>query len=237
MPTASIAASNLYRRLDLIYKRVQPVLADASHTGRIVIQGLSQMEKSISRETHSDEFSDPTTAKPEGSQLGIVIRVPTEVDKEALASHFLEMQTYYGAPVPYAVAARAAVLACKPPMQTFDPRVLIAVDGNTILGSLVMNVTFPASELSMSLYIRDLYVAKAARRRGVGRMLVKAGTHLAVTEGFSAVEWTTDSTNKAARQLYQSCGARQLDRTYFKERRGVDRPVAMERRRSRAKPE
>ena len=121
-------------------------------------------------------------------------------------------------------------------MHTFDPRALIAVDGDTILGSLVMNGTFPASELSMSLYIRDLYVAQAARRLGVGRLLVKAGTHLAVTEGFSAVEWTTDSTNKAARELYQSCGARQIDRTYFKERRGVNRPVAAERRLSNARP-
>jgi ribosomal protein S18 acetylase RimI-like enzyme len=195
------------------------------------------MENSASRDTHPDKFPDPMAAKEESSQSGIVVRAPTEVDKEALASHFLEMQTHYEAPVPYAVAARAAVLACRPVRELFDPRVLIAVDGNTILGSLVMNVTFPASELSMSLYIRDLYVAKAARRRGVGRMLVKVGTHLAVTEGFSAVEWTTDSTNKAARQLYESCGARQIDRTYFKERRGVDRPVAMERRRSRARPE
>ncbi len=131
----------------------------------------------------------------------IIIRAPIEADREAVASHFLEMQTHYGAPVPYAVAAKAAIIACKAPMYAFDPRVLIAVEGRTILGSLVMNVTFPASELSMSLYIRDLYVATAARRLGVGQMLVKAGTHLAVTEGFSAVEWTTDSTNKAARQL------------------------------------
>jgi ribosomal protein S18 acetylase RimI-like enzyme len=173
----------------------------------------------------------PMTTKAAAGMPAIMVRCPTDADKEALASHFLEMQTHYGAPVQYAVAAKAANLACKAPVHTFDPRVLIAVRGDTILGSLVMNVTFPASELSMSLYIRDLYVAKVARRLGVGRMLVKAGTHLAVTGGFSAVEWTTDSTNAAARQLYKSCGARQLDRTYFKERRGVDRPVSKERRR------
>lgn len=195
------------------------------------------MDKNISSETTPDEPPVPTTPKEAAGRAKIVVRPPTEADKEALACHFLDMQTHYRAPVQYAVAARAAVIACKPPVHTFDPRVLIAVDGNAILGSLVMNVTFPASELSMSLYIRDLYVAEAARRLGVGRMLVKAGTHLAVTEGFSAVEWTTDSTNKAARQLYESCGARQIDRTYFKEMRGVNRPVATERRRPRVQKE
>lgn len=141
------------------------------------------------------------------------------------------MQSYYNCPVPDAVATEAAALACKPPTSTFDPRVLIAATGNAVVGSLVMNVTFPAYALTKALYIRDLYVAKAMRRFSVGRMLVTAATHLAVSEGFSAVEWTTDSANKAARKLYEACGARQIDRTYFSERRGVARPVAAERRR------
>jgi ribosomal protein S18 acetylase RimI-like enzyme len=160
----------------------------------------------------------------------IVVRRPTNSDISSLAAHFSEMQAHYNQPVPPNVAERAATLACKPVTNTFDPRVLIAVAGSVVVGSVVMNVTFPASELSMSLYIRDLYVAKAARRSGVGRMLVKAATHLAVSEGFSAVEWTADSTNKAALRLYESCGARQMDRTYFRERRGILKPVTIERR-------
>jgi ribosomal protein S18 acetylase RimI-like enzyme len=160
----------------------------------------------------------------------ITIRRPTEADIPGLAAHFSEMQTHYNCPVPDAVATDAASLACKPPTATFDPHVLIATVGNAIVGSLVMNVTFPASALTKSLYIRDLYVAKKARRSSVGRMLVTAATALAVSEGFSAVEWTTDSANKAARKLYESCGARQIDRTYFSERRGVARPVAADRR-------
>lgn len=120
----------------------------------------------------------------------------------------------------------AATLACRSPTSTFDPRVLIALAGGTIVGSMVMNVTFPASELTLALYIRDLYVAKAVRRRGVGQMLVANAMQLRLREGFSALEWTTDSTNAAARRLYEACGARKLDRTYFNERRGVKRPVA-----------
>jgi len=163
----------------------------------------------------------------------IAVRRPTEADIPGLAAHFSEMQSHYNCPVSDAVAAEAAALLCKPPTSTFDPRVLIAAAGNVVAGSLVMNVTFPAYALTRALYIRDLYVAKTMRRHNVGRMLVTAATHLAVSEGFSAVEWTTDSANKAARKLYESCGARQIDRTYFSERRGIARPVATERRRPR----
>jgi GNAT superfamily N-acetyltransferase len=163
----------------------------------------------------------------------IIVRRPTDADIPGLAAHFSEMQSHYNCPVSDAVAAEAAALICQPPTGTFDPRVLIAAAGNAVVGSLVMNVTFPAYALTKALYIRDLYVAKRMRRHSVGRLLVTAATQLAVSEGFSAVEWTTDSANKAARKLYESCGARQIDRTYFSERRGVARPVATERRQPR----
>ncbi len=79
-----------------------------------------------------------------------------------------------------------------------------------------MNVTFPAFELSLSLHIRDLYVSRSMRRRGVGRLLVKSGARLAVKEGFSALEWTTDANNCAARKMYEVCGAKLLDRAYYR---------------------
>jgi ribosomal protein S18 acetylase RimI-like enzyme len=169
---------------------------------------------------------------PSGAEAGrlhqvraedIVIRRPSDGDVSGLAALFSEMQSHYNRPVAAVVAAKAAALACKLPTSTFDPRVLIASVGNAVFGSLVMNVTFPASELTLALYIRDLYVAQTMRRYGVGRMLVTAAMKLTVAEGFSAVEWTMDSTNKAARRLYEECGARQMDRTYFSERRGVNR--------------
>ena len=173
-------------------------------------------------EVASSRASDPAVSHD------IVIRPPAESDTPALAAHFSEMQTHYSCPVPDAVAMKAAALACRPVAATFDPRVLIALAGSTVIGSVVMNVTFPAHALTLSLYIRDLYVAKSARRRGVGRMLVEAANRLRASEGFSALEWTTDSSNAAARKLYEACGARQMDRTYFNERRGTTRLVAAE---------
>jgi GNAT superfamily N-acetyltransferase len=146
----------------------------------------------------------------------LVIRSPSPADGPALAALFSEMQSHYNRPVSDAAAAEAAALACSPPVRVFDPRVLIALIAEEIVGSLVMNVTFPAFELTRSLYIRDLYVTKRLRRSGVGTALVRAGARLALTEGFSALEWTTETGNAAARKMYEACGARRLERTYYR---------------------
>jgi GNAT superfamily N-acetyltransferase len=194
-------------------------------------------------EQKSPHYQDPHTAPSELSrelealQPKITVRQPCKGDISSLAAHFSEMQAHYGRPVPEALAIKAASLACNPPMHMFDPRVLVAVVGDTIIGSIVMNVTFPAADLSHSLYIRDLYVAEVARRHGVGQMLVKAANHLRASEGFSALEWTTDSANTAARRLYEACEARQMNRTYFNERRGVTKPIVSDRRRPRSSVE
>jgi GNAT superfamily N-acetyltransferase len=146
----------------------------------------------------------------------IVVRRPSEFDIPGLTDLFLEMQSHYGRPVSDRIAYAAATLACQPLVNAFAPRVLIAVADETFAGSLVMNVTFPAFELTRSLFIRDLYVTQSARRCGVARTLMKAAARLAIDEGFSALEWTTDSANTAARKMYEACGAKQLGRTYYR---------------------
>ena len=116
------------------------------------------------------------------------------------------MQRHYRRPVTDEMAVEAATLACQPVRGTFDPRVLIAIIDNAIAGSVALNVTFPAFELSRSLYIRDLYVARAMRRCGVGQALVRAAARLTYAEGFSALDWTTETGNIAARQMYSRVG-------------------------------
>lgn len=148
--------------------------------------------------------------------LNIAVRGPTSQDVPALAGLFSEMQRHYRRPVTDEQAVEAATLACQPVRSTFDPRVLVAFIDDAIAGSIVLNVTFPAFELSRSLYIRDLYVARSMRRCGVGQTLVRAAARLTYSQGFSALDWTTETGNAAARQMYESCGARVLGRTYYR---------------------
>jgi GNAT superfamily N-acetyltransferase len=150
------------------------------------------------------------------AKLDLQVRAPASHDISGLAQLFSEMQRHYKRPVTDEQAIEAATLACQPVRTTFDPRVLIAAAGDSIAGSIVMNVTFPAFELSRALYIRDLYVAQSMRRCGVAQTLVKAAARLTYAQGFSALDWTTETGNAAARQMYESCGARVLPRTYYR---------------------
>ena len=156
-------------------------------------------------------MSDLATEVPD-----ITVRVPTSCDIPGLAGLFCEMQRHYRRPVTDQQAVEAATLACQPIRSSFDPRVLLAEVAGAIAGSVVLNVTFPAFELSRALYIRDLYVAHAMRRLGVGQALVKAAARLTYSQAFSALDWTTETGNAPARQMYESCGARVLPRTYYR---------------------
>jgi GNAT superfamily N-acetyltransferase len=144
------------------------------------------MDRSATHDVKVIDLAGPRGFLEQPIRQGIVVRRPSETDIAGLAAHFSEMQIHYNRPVSNEVALKAATLASKPPVNAFDPRVLVALADDKIVGSVVMNVTFPASDLSQSLYIRDLYVAKAARRSGVGRMLVEAAMRLRAAEGFSA---------------------------------------------------
>jgi GNAT superfamily N-acetyltransferase len=137
-------------------------------------------------------------------------------DIPGLANLFLEMQRYYQRPVTSEQAIEAATLACQPARGAFDPYVLLAIVDAEIVGSIVLNVTFPAFELSRALYIRDLYVARSLRRNGVGQALVRAAARLTYANQFSALDWTTETGNRAAREMYEACGARILPRTYYR---------------------
>ncbi|WP_431267034.1 GNAT family N-acetyltransferase [Dankookia sp. P2] len=146
------------------------------------------------------------------------IRRLTAQDAATLATLWAEMQRHYGKPVTQDVAAGAAAQACAAQQQDgFAPRILVAhaADGS-LAGSIVLNVSFPANELSRSLYIRDLYVAAAMRRRGVARAMLRAAAALALAQGFSALDWTAESGNADARSLYSSEGARLLPRVYYR---------------------
>jgi GNAT superfamily N-acetyltransferase len=147
---------------------------------------------------------------------GIVVRSPVSPDIPGVAALFSEMQCHYQRPVTDEQAVEAATLACQPVRAMFDPRVLIAAVESVVVGSIVLNVTFPAFELTRALYIRDLYIARSMRRNGVGQALVNAAARLTYEQGFSALDWTTETGNAGARQMYEACGARVLPRTYYR---------------------
>jgi GNAT superfamily N-acetyltransferase len=73
--------------------------------------------------------------------------------------------------------------------------VLLAWDDGELVGFASYSFLWPAVRLTRSLYLKELYVAEAARRKGVGKLLMRRVYLVAVQEDCSRVEWTTDREN------------------------------------------
>jgi ribosomal protein S18 acetylase RimI-like enzyme len=164
----------------------------------------------------SDGVSSPEI-RPAHAVKDFHVCRPTRAHAAALALLWAEMQKHYGQPVNDATARAAADAACRFSNNEFNPRTFIASNRRgAVIASLVLNVTFPARELSKSLYIRDLYVSKDWRRFGIARSLLQAAAALTIAEGFSSLDWTTDANNTGARSLYEGAGAREMTRVYYR---------------------
>ena len=94
----------------------------------------------------------------------------------------------------------------------FDPRepvhALVAERGGELIG--FAHYLFQRSTwlLNPQCFLHDLYVAEAARGRGVGRALIAAVVGAAKEKGAARVLWNTHETNAAARRLYDEVGER-----------------------------
>jgi GNAT superfamily N-acetyltransferase len=109
---------------------------------------------------------------------------------------------HYGAnPAP---AATTAWLAAH--TGTDRLRVFAAVDGGTVLGMLTVSVVPASLTLRTFWFIRDLYVAPRARRRGVARGLLAHVTHAARAQGAHRLALQTEVDNVAAGSLYADLG-------------------------------
>ena len=122
-----------------------------------------------------------------------------------VADLFDEYRAHYGEPVAGALpwlteqvtAGRLAVAA--------------DLDGSTAHG-LITTVVLPASlTLGTFWQIRDLYVAPAARRRGVARALLRHVADAARAAGARRVSLQTEPDNTAALAVYAEMGFRPVD--------------------------
>ncbi|MFJ2443464.1 MULTISPECIES: GNAT family N-acetyltransferase [unclassified Streptomyces] len=128
----------------------------------------------------------------------------TEADVEIISEILGEIEAYYGGDnTPGEIEAiRAALFGARP-----AATVLLARDGNVVLGMASYTYLWPAAGAETSLYLKELYVREPARRRGAARALMaelKAG---ATAAGCSRIEWTADADNPLALAFYEGLGA------------------------------
>ncbi len=132
----------------------------------------------------------------------ILVRPFRAGDAAALAALMTEMTRHYGA----AVAAERNVEA-EVADQAARVETLVASDGAALLGFATFATLFPVGALLSLTYVQQVYVAAAARRGGVARLLLAAVARCARERGCRRLEWLTSPDNAAARALYDGLGA------------------------------
>jgi GNAT superfamily N-acetyltransferase len=148
----------------------------------------------------------------EGRGLGDVdIGALNAADAPGVADLMIEMQAYYAVPCP----PRETILAR---LSVFPPgvRALVARSDGRALGFAFFSAIWPGPGLKPGLFLKELYVAKAARGHGVGGVLMKALIALAEAEGYSRIDFTA-ADKPALTAFYARHGARPLkDRSFFR---------------------
>ena len=84
---------------------------------------------------------------------------------------------------------------------------LLARVDDDVVGIAAYSYLWPAAGVTASIFLKELYVRQANQRQGVGRALMRALCELAVKQGCSRVEWTTERDNAVAQGFYATLGA------------------------------
>jgi GNAT superfamily N-acetyltransferase len=82
-----------------------------------------------------------------------------------------------------------------------------AREGGELVGYACLYWTFSSTAAVETVLMNDLFVAAAARGRGVGRALIEASAAVARARGAASLQWATAPGNHTAQRLYDSTGA------------------------------
>lgn len=138
------------------------------------------------------------------------IRHARRGDEADLASLLEDHERHYGAEVRAGAGAEGAEFL----VEGGTP-CLVADDGGKLVGFAILNPYFPGPRLTHGLFLKELYVAAAARSAGVGEKLIEGIRAFARERGDTRVIWTTAEENKGSQRFYDRLGMRREKKVYF----------------------
>lgn len=97
-----------------------------------------------------------------------------------------------------------------------DTLLLVAVEHGSVRGFATLVPLFPAGNLDVGLFIKDLYVAAGARGRGIGAALMRRCAAEARRRGAARLELTVDHDNPRAKALYEKLGGVDTKKSYLR---------------------
>jgi len=144
----------------------------------------------------------------------ITAREATVADVELLQPLVAEMEDHYeGAGVVSGDDVRCRLTEAL--NRLADGIVLIAFDENPV-GFAMLFEMFPGKHARTMWYLKEIYVAKAARGKGAGDVLMQASARAVIGRGGSRIEFTTGSDNDGAQRFYERLGAEVIPKVFYR---------------------
>ena len=142
----------------------------------------------------------------------ISVRVCETTDHPALARLMAEMQAHYAVPCPADSEIRAG-LASRPA----GAELLVAEQNGALVGFAAFSAIYPGPGLKPGFFLKEIYVARAARGSGAGRALLAELARLALARGLGRIDWTAARDNERLLRFYESLGAiQQPEKVFFR---------------------
>lgn len=141
--------------------------------------------------------------------MQVVIRPAAETDVSAILAFIRELAEYEH--LVHACIATEELLR----QHLFGPdraaEALVAVEDSAVVGYAIFFKTFSTFLALPGIYLEDIYVQPAHRRRGIGKAMLRHIAALAVSRGYGRVEWSVLDWNTPSIEFYKSLGAVGLD--------------------------
>ncbi|TVR49558.1 MAG: GNAT family N-acetyltransferase [Puniceicoccaceae bacterium] len=139
----------------------------------------------------------------------LVLRSATEADLPTILALIREIADYEK--LSHEVVADAATLRSALFGKEPSARVVLAEWEGEVAGYAVWFHNFSTFLGRRGLYLEDLFVRPAFRRRGIGRALLQHLARKAVRTGCGRMEWAVLDWNRPAWDFYRSLGAKPLE--------------------------
>jgi GNAT superfamily N-acetyltransferase len=165
--------------------------------------------------TNSDSGPQPSAVQPSAfhpaaKPSGFLIRAARAADAPLLHEFIRELAYYEGLAHECHITVEAAFEYILGPRRVADA-IIAEVEGQPA-GFAVYYWTLSTFAARPGLYLEDLFVRPAYRKRGIGTALLHEVGRIAHRAGSGRFEWIALKWNEKARALYRSAGAREMEK-------------------------
>jgi GNAT superfamily N-acetyltransferase len=143
------------------------------------------------------------------------IRSADQEDAVAIAALMEDLDRFYGVTHIEPASERVPQIAAALFVEPKAAYVLLAWESEQLVGMAAYSFLWPAVGVTRSLYLKEIYVTEAFRRKGVGTLLMQRLCQVAVARECSRVEWTTDKGNVLGENFYERLGGAQNQEKIF----------------------